>query len=867
MADEIILRNYGGYDKKNFASIIRKLFDDNDNEQDKISLATSYYFTHDTFIDKLINQKTKFCMLSLNIQSINAKFNKLLLLIEELREYNFEFGAICLQETWLEEGADLTQFHIPNYTCIAQGKSSSQHGGLMTYIHNDYNYEKYTSPDHSNTWEDLVIRILNKNNHKDIYLCNIYRPPKGNITNEILATFTEEITTLLSDLKRSRSVINVLGDFNIDLLQINDKVIIKQYFENMMTLSMYPKITLPTRITDASATLIDNIFCNSNNDKNETAGILLSDLSDHFPYFYAFKDKMDYKKDIYSKKVKYIRDINQDSKQNLFNSIKNKNIINNLLLDDNIDPNINYNILENILTECLNESIPLKQIRMNKYKFKKTDWITNGLIKSIRYRDNLYRNMRILPPGSVLFMEAKQNLKVYNRILKRSIRAAKISFYTKKFDFARSNSRETWNIINKVLNRSKANQFPEYITINQSKVTDKTSIVNHFNEYFGKIGSTMASNIPTVNNAVFTDYLQANINTNFKFVPVTIAQVSKIIKQISLKNSVGYDGISNNLLKFLEPILLNPLTVIINQSLKSGIFPDKLKVAKIIPIHKKDDTDLCENYRPISILPAISKIFEKVVYDQIYSYFLQNELFCKNQYGFKKQHSTEHAVLEAVDRISSGLDSEHTPIAVYLDLSKAFDTLNHNILISKLKYYGFNENSLDWFKSYLSNRTHFVDLNYTKSNMVENSVGVPQGSILGPLLFSIYINDIQNSTKYFDFIKYADDTSLINSNICIGRDNLTIINDELNKVYTWLCTNRLSLNIKKTKFMIFHNKNKKIIHLVPNITINNIMIERVEDFNFLGITINEMLNWNTHISKLSTKVSKSIGILYKLKSF
>ena len=247
---------------------------------------------------------------------------------------------------------------------------------------------------------------------------------------------------------------------------------------------------------------------------------------------------------------------------------------------------------------------------------------------------------------------------------------------------------------------------------------------------------------------------------------------------------------------------------------------------------------------------------------------MPNELFCKNQYGFKKQHCTEHAVLEAVDRISTGLDSGHTLIAVYLDLSKAFNTLNHNILISKLKYNGFNKNSLDWCKSYLSNRTHFVDLNYTKSNMVENSVGVTQGSILGPLLFSIYINEIQNSTKYFDFIKYADDTSLLNSNICIGRDNLTIINDELNKVYTWLCTNRLSLNIKKTKFMIFHNKNKKIIHLVPNITINNIMIEPVEDFNFLGIPINEMLNWNTLICKLhvSTKVSKSIGILYKLKS-
>ena len=155
-------------------------------------------------------------------------------------------------------------------------------------------------------------------------MCNIYQPPKENITNEILATFIEEINTLLSDLNRFRSVINVLGDFNIDLLQINDKVIIKQYFENMITLSMYPKITLPTCITDASATLIDNIFSNSNNDKNETAGILLSDLSDHFPYFYAFKDQMHYKKDLYSKKVKYIRDINQDSKQNYLNQLKIK---------------------------------------------------------------------------------------------------------------------------------------------------------------------------------------------------------------------------------------------------------------------------------------------------------------------------------------------------------------------------------------------------------------------------------------------------------------------------------------------------------------------------------------------------------------
>ena len=335
---------------------------------------------------------------------------------------------------------------------------------------------------------------------------------------------------------------------------------------------------------------------------------------------------------------------------------------------------------------------------------------------------------------------------------------------------------------------------------------------------------------------------------------------------MSSKNSSGYDNISPKLIKSIAPLIVPSLTLIINQSLTTGVFPDKLKIAKVIPIYKKLDKTQIQNYRPISLLPSFSKIFEKIAYNQLYNYFLSNNLLCKSQYGFRKKHSTDHAILELADRILLEMDKGNTPIAIFLDLSKAFDTLDHTILLQKLKYYGISETSLKWFQSYITNRKQYVQFQNVKSNLATISTGVPQGSIIGPLLFIIYINDLSNATSFFNPMIYADDTCLINSLQCYKAvSDSHMINDELNNIYLWLSVNELSLNVNKTKYILFSTTKKKRKLDPPAISINGSKIEKVHEFNFLGVTFDQHMTWASHIHKVSCKLSRNAGIISKLK--
>jgi hypothetical protein len=474
--------------------------------------------------------------------------------------------------------------------------------------------------------------------------------------------------------------------------------------------------------------------------------------------------------------------------------------------------------------------------------------------------------------NDAIYRTLSNNLSIENKVINSSIRKAKLDFYNREFDKNKNDIKKTWDTISDVLNKSKLhNEFPTYFNIDGNRISNVSDIASHFNDFFINIGPNLARNINEHGKLPYTHYLNSvSINSRFKFNYVDESEISKIIRNIKPKYSTGYDNISTILLKLSGSVLLKPLTAIINQSLHSGVFPQKLKIAKVIPIFKKDDPHSLTNYRPISLLPAISKIFEKVAHAQLLDYFTKHNLLYPHQYGFREGHSTELALTEFLDRLYKLLDNKKTPFAIYIDLSKAFDTLDHSILLSKLQHYGISNTELNWFSSYLNNRKQYVELQGETSDMSQIKTGVPQGSILGPFLFLIYINDLYLASNFVS-IMFADDTTLlstfcnfqtnINQNVSVLSKN---INLELSKVYDWLCVNKLSLNIQKTKAMIFSFKQSSILRM-PKLMIENTEVEVIENFKFLGVYINRNLDWKFHIDYIANKLSRINGMICRLK--
>jgi len=471
-------------------------------------------------------------------------------------------------------------------------------------------------------------------------------------------------------------------------------------------------------------------------------------------------------------------------------------------------------------------------------------------------------------PSSAQFMNQQTNFKTYNAILKKSIRLAKKQYYDNFFYNHKNDMKKTWGMINTILNRTKTkSHFPDHFLVNGQQISDKQDVSNAFNDYFTKIGLQLANSVHSPEGISFKNFLENPISDQFQFKLVNNNDIIKAIESLNSKTSKGVDGLSTVMLKNIKMELSESLSLMINQSLTTGIFPEKLKIARVVPFHKCKNKSEISNYRPISILPSVSKVFERIIHDQVYAYFSSQSLFYSSQYGFRKQRSTELATLELVERVLKEMDNNNIPINIYLDLSKAFDTLDHEILLYKLKYYGMSQAAIRLFRSYLHNRTQYVDFDGTKSVCMSIKVGVPQGSILGPLLFIIYVNDLKYSTSSFHPVVYADDTTLsatLNSFEFGTSDHEELLNNALQRVNNWMKANKLSINKKKTKAMIFHMPQRKVVP--PNLKIDNESIEYVNQFNFLGIVIDKHMNWKAHKDMVTKRISKTIGVIHKLKN-
>ena len=438
-------------------------------------------------------------------------------------------------------------------------------------------------------------------------------------------------------------------------------------------------------------------------------------------------------------------------------------------------------------------------------------------------------------------------------------------YFHTQFEKHEGNGTKTWRTVDNALNRKASRTTPDAISIDNHLCTSKPKIAVEFNNYFATIcANNIIPDIPTSH----THYLNNATESTFNFKVIDNATTMQYLSKITNSHSCGHDNISSSTLKCIAHEICECLTLIINQSITTGIFPENLKIAKVVPIYKKDDQSQIKNYRPISVLPVISKIFENAMHSQLMEYFTSHKLLSNQQYGFRPNRSTELATLELMDRNINYMNENHCPVNIYLDFSKAFDSLYYDILLSKLKYYGLQWKALQLLKSYISSRCQYVQLGDVKSSTHTVVCGIPQGSVLGPLLFNIYINDITKATPKFNIIMYADDTTLVSTLENFGTlNNIAVIEDEINneitKISHWLHINKLLLNTAKSKFMVFFKHPKTIPKL--KLKINDNPIEQVTEFNFLGITIDQNVTWSAHITKTSIKIARVIGILHKLK--
>ena len=345
-------------------------------------------------------------------------------------------------------------------------------------------------------------------------------------------------------------------------------------------------------------------------------------------------------------------------------------------------------------------------------------------------------------------------------------------------------------------------------------------------------------------------------------------ELKSAFEKLKTNKAPGYDDYNTQIMKNIYATIEVPLLHIVNLSFKNGVFPDKMKIAKVLPLFKSGEKFVVGNYRPISLLPLFSKILERIMHSRLYKYFESNKFLYGKQFGFRKNNSVDYGLMEVVNDISQSMSKKQLTLGVFIDLSKAFDTVNHEILLQKLKKYGVVGVELAWLKCYLTNRHQFVKIDNEESSFLKVKCGVPQGSILGPLLFLIYVNDMHFSVPKLNVVMFADDTNLFVS----GSDYKTIfkiMNEQLSLIETWFSANKLSLNTEKTKYTMFCSKNmEEILPLkLPKLSIGDKEVNRTRYTKFLGILIDENLTWDNQLNAVASKVSSQIGIISKGRKF
>ena len=789
----------------------------------------------------------QFSMLHINARSLPHNFDQIHSYINSL---NFSFSIIGISETWLKPNS-IVSFDIDGYDFIRSDRSNGRGGGVGLYVRKDLPYKVHDFSEQCEGVQFIGIEIICKHS-KNIFVMVIYRQPKSSLP--LFVSFFENILNekVIKDLSSY-----IMGDFNIDILKSQDNNHISDFVNTIFSSGFYPLINRPTRITNQTATLIDNIYTNIFH-QHMSPGILITDITDHFPIFNVsqtvgnFNFDFDYLKENSGK----YRKLSKENMNGLLCALKDTDWS---AVYSQTDPEKAYDLFIAIFVKLYDKYLPLIERKNDTKNNPKKPWVTFDILKLIKKKNRLYKQYMRNPCER----RQKKYKKCRNK-LNSLLRRSKRKYYKDKFDTVRNNAKKTWSMINEILGNKKIVNKSNTFNYENTILTDPKDIAEHFNNYFVSIGSKVCDD-PAANTSQFTCYMNRPLDETLFFNPITIDELIDVCKTLKSGKSNGYDDISADVVKYVFYYIAEPFLHVCNLSLSCGHVPSKLKISKVVPIYKKDDAQEFTNYRPISILPCFSKILEKIVHKRLYNFLDKHDVLYQGQYGFRANYSTEMAVIEIHDRIINYLNDQKHVIGICMDLSKAFDSLSHSILLKKLQYYGIRGTSFNWFESYLTDRLQFTVFNKLASSFKTVQTGVPQGSILGPLLFLLYINDVVNACHDCDFILYADDTSILAHN-----DNIDILvqslNENLDNIVKWFKCNNLSLNITKTNYIYFHKKSVNIPQNI-NIQVNSTPLIKSKSVVFLGVRINEILTWSDHITAVCSKISRYVGILYRIKYY
>ena len=769
--------------------------------------------------------------LSVNIRSLTGKFGEL---VAHLNVVAKNFTFILVSETWLKDDTDFG-FNIPGYKSVSLNRKGDQlGGGLKLYYDECLNVTILNNlTGNDGPCERLFVRSYVPG-VGNIVVGGIYRPP-----DKSKSEFCQFLDGALEELGGGKSVL--LGDFNINIINDSDSQV-QNYSNVFLRYHFVNEINVPTYnspITHVDTSCIDHIWHNL--DYVRKSYVVKPNLSDHYAVCACFSKNIDRE----PVKIRF-RDFSARSVENFISNLDGE-------FSTFSPPNTGANEyaihLVNFLTRLNNKYFQIRTKFLSKKRLR-SPWVTSSIIQCIKKKHRWYRLMK----NNII---TRRSYEKCCKSLRNILRMAEESFHVHRFKSLGNDSKRNWRILNSLLGNLQ-NSISNYFTIGNEKVYDETIICEEFGRYFIENPKKIHNEVPPCNTS-FLDRIPVS-NASMSFHPVTPSEIKIYIKK--LKKNGRIDDLSKRFLVLCIDHVSPYISTLFNLCVNQGTFPDIFKLAKITPVFKKGKRDLVTNYRPISVLSNLSKLFESVIHSRVQTFFENTNLLSNNQFGYRKNLNTELALFNLISKIIPAVDNRKYAACIFLDYSSCFDTISRGILFQKLERYGINGTCLELLRSYLTDRNQTVLYNNFRSTILNQELGVVQGSKLGPGLYDVYSNDFNFLCNDDECVLYADDTALV----YVGNDFETLIeqvNEKLELVTEWCNSNKLKLNASKSEIMIVSNRE---FEGNPDVLVAGNPIGYTDHFKYLGVHIDAKLKFKFHIDELKTRLNRLCGISYRLKN-